>query len=157
MCSFLQAFLCLFTFTSIPVSWTTPPPHTHILTIWCLSQARTWITIVCCGSFFVCSKLRWEAIVCFVDIGGIVDHYCLTFFCFVDIGGIVDHYCLNLLLFCWYRWNCWPLLFNLLFIKNTISLQIFRFFLSFHGNTKIVNEEAFIKITGHIKKDINSP
>jgi hypothetical protein len=51
-------------------------------------------------------------IVCFVDIGGIVDHHCLeviVFFlyiggivdyhcwevivCFVDIGGIVDHHC----------------------------------------------------------------
>jgi hypothetical protein len=36
-----------------------------------------------------------------VDIGGIVDHYCLNLkvrdgCCFVDIGGIVDHQCLNL-------------------------------------------------------------
>ena len=41
--------------------------------------------------------------VCFVDIGGIDDHYCLNFLfcvselsweviiCFVDIGGIDDH------------------------------------------------------------------
>ena len=30
-------------------------------------------------------------IVCFVDIGGIVDHHCLeVIVCFVDIGGIVD-------------------------------------------------------------------
>jgi hypothetical protein len=29
-------------------------------------------------------------IVCFVDIGGIVDHHCLeVIVCFVDIGGIV--------------------------------------------------------------------
>jgi hypothetical protein len=42
-------------------------------------------------------------VVCFVDIGGIVDHHCLNFpsiltaqtVCFVDIGGIVDHHCLN--------------------------------------------------------------
>jgi hypothetical protein len=25
---------------------------------------------------------------CFVDIGGIVDHHCLSFLCFVDIGGM---------------------------------------------------------------------
>jgi hypothetical protein len=31
-------------------------------------------------------------IVCFVDIGGIVDHLCLeVIVCFVDIGGIDDH------------------------------------------------------------------
>jgi hypothetical protein len=24
-----------------------------------------------------------------------------TFFCFVHIGGIVDHHCLSFLLFCW--------------------------------------------------------
>jgi hypothetical protein len=30
-------------------------------------------------------------IVCFVDIGGIVDHHCLeVIVCFVDIGGVVD-------------------------------------------------------------------
>jgi hypothetical protein len=36
-----------------------------------------------------------DVVVRFVDIGGIIDHHCLTFFYFVDIGGIVD-----LLLFC---------------------------------------------------------
>ena len=40
------------------------------------------------------SGWRWEVIVYFVDIGGIVDHNCLIFLCFVDIGGIVDHNCL---------------------------------------------------------------
>ena len=35
----------------------------------------------------------------FVDIGGIVDHYCLEVTVhFVDIGGIVDHYCFYFLL-----------------------------------------------------------
>jgi hypothetical protein len=35
-------------------------------------------------------------VVCFVDIGGIVDHSCLeVVVCFVDIGGIVDHHCLE--------------------------------------------------------------
>jgi hypothetical protein len=34
-------------------------------------------------------------IVCFVDIGGIIDHHCLEVnFWFVDIGGIIDHHCL---------------------------------------------------------------
>jgi hypothetical protein len=40
-------------------------------------------------------------IVCFVDIGGIVDHHCLeVIVCFVDIGefgGIVDHHCLEVI------------------------------------------------------------
>jgi hypothetical protein len=31
-----------------------------------------------------------EVIVCFVDIGGIVDHHCFRDDCFVEIGGIVD-------------------------------------------------------------------
>jgi hypothetical protein len=40
-------------------------------------------------------------IVCFVDMGGIVDHHLLNFplvkcdCCFVDMGGIVDHHFLN--------------------------------------------------------------
>jgi hypothetical protein len=91
-------------------------------------------------SFFVFSELRWEVIVCFVDISGIDDHYCLNFFfvfselrwkvivCFVDIDGIDDNYCLSFLfcvkwvkmrgdcLFCWYWWNWWPLLFKLSFL-----------------------------------------
>jgi hypothetical protein len=36
-----------------------------------------------------------------------VDHHCLGVVCFVDIGGIVDHHCKNFLLFWWYWWNCW--------------------------------------------------
>ena len=40
-------------------------------------------------------------IVCFVDIGGIVDHHCLEVtVCFVDIGGIVDHHCWEVIVFC---------------------------------------------------------
>ena len=46
-----------------------------------LSQARIWIyDVICCG--LVCVhwvQLRWEVIVCFVDIGGIVDHHHLSF------------------------------------------------------------------------------
>ena len=36
-------------------------------------------------------------VVCFVDIGGIVDHHCIeVVVCFVDIGGEIDfHHCLN--------------------------------------------------------------
>ena len=45
----------------------------------CLSQPRTWISNVMCPELFVVSELRWEVIVHFVDIGGIVDHYCLIF------------------------------------------------------------------------------
>jgi hypothetical protein len=38
-------------------------------------------------------------IVCFVDIGGIVNHHCLeVIICFVDIGGIVDHHCLEVII-----------------------------------------------------------
>jgi hypothetical protein len=37
-------------------------------------------------------------IVCFVDIGGILDHHCLdVIVCFVDIGGIDDHHCLEVI------------------------------------------------------------
>jgi hypothetical protein len=37
-------------------------------------------------------------VVCFVDIGGIIDHHCLeVVFCFGDIGGIVDHHCLEVI------------------------------------------------------------
>ena len=46
----------------------------------CLSQARTWISnIMLLSLIFVFNELRWEVIVCFVDIGGIVDHHCLNF------------------------------------------------------------------------------
>ena len=72
---------------------------------------------------------RWEIIVCFVDVGRIVDHHCLFYFrweiivcllilvelmtvtvytffrwqvivCLVDIGGIIDHPCLT-----YFRWE----------------------------------------------------
>ena len=42
--------------------------------------------------------MRWEVIVYFVDIGGIIDNNSLNFlFCFADIGEIIDHRCLNLI------------------------------------------------------------
>jgi hypothetical protein len=41
------------------------------------------------------NNLLLEVVVCFVDIGRIVDHHCLeVVVCFVDIGRIVDHHCL---------------------------------------------------------------
>ena len=40
----------------------------------------------------------------------------LNFLCFVDIGGIIDHHCLSCLLFCWQWWNYWPSLFKLSFV-----------------------------------------
>ena len=36
-------------------------------------------------------------VVCFVDIGRLVDHHCLEVDIFVfDIGGLVDHHCLEM-------------------------------------------------------------
>ena len=46
-------------------------------------------------------------IVCFVDIGGIVDHHYLkVIVCFVDIGEIVDHHYLEVILFVDIGGNC---------------------------------------------------
>ena len=39
-------------------------------------------------------------VVCFIDIGGIVEHNCLeVVVCFVDIGGINDHHCLEVVVY----------------------------------------------------------
>jgi hypothetical protein len=47
-------------------------------------------------------------IVCFVDIGGIIDHHCLeVIVCFVDIGGILDHHCLDVIA-CLKGWSIIP-------------------------------------------------
>ena len=45
--------------------------------------------------------MLWSIIVVvsFVDIGGIIDHHCLSFLLFVDIGRIIDHHCLSFLCF----------------------------------------------------------
>ena len=59
-----------------------------------LFQARTWIpNVICGGSFvrvrvrvYVVRHLRWEVIVPFVDIGGIVDHHCLNYFLLILVG-----------------------------------------------------------------------
>ena len=46
--------------------------------------------------FLMFNDWRLEVVVCFVYIGGIVDHHCLEVFVrFVYIGGIVDHHCLE--------------------------------------------------------------
>jgi len=54
-----------------------PITQFNLATSVCLSKARTWISnaIYQSWSFFVFSKLRCEVIVCFVDIGRIVDHH----------------------------------------------------------------------------------
>jgi hypothetical protein len=46
------------------------------------------------------SELRWEVIVCFVDIGGFDDHYCLSFLVCV-LWDKMRGYCLIY----WYWWN----------------------------------------------------
>jgi hypothetical protein len=53
-------------------------------------------------TFSVKTFFRWEIIVCFVDIGRIVNHHCLDFL--YERG-----FCLS----CWYWWNCWPSLFKI--------------------------------------------
>ena len=44
---------------------------------------------------------------CFVDIGGIVNHYCSTFKESLNSDGQQFHK-YQLSKFCWYWWNCWP-------------------------------------------------
>ena len=87
---------------------------------------------VICRDLFVVNELRWDEIVCFVEIGKIVDHHCLkmvvyfveigeivdyhcleVIVCFVEIGEIVDYHCFRGDCFlCWNWWNCWPSLFR---------------------------------------------
>ena len=66
-------------------------------TFLCLSQARTWISIIIRHGLFMFNDLRWELIVYFVNIGGIVDHHCLNFLIIKD----------NLLYYilCWWTMN----------------------------------------------------
>jgi hypothetical protein len=42
----------------------------------CLSQARDWISNIICRDLY----LRWEVVVRFVDVGGIVDHQFLSIY-----------------------------------------------------------------------------
>jgi hypothetical protein len=64
-------------------------------TFLCLSQARTWISIIIRHGLFMFNDLRWELIVYFVNIGGIVDHHCLNFLIIKD----------NLLYYILYWWT----------------------------------------------------
>ena len=76
----------------MPLTGLTPP---HFV---CLSQVRTSISNVIwrCLTFFCIQWAKMWGIVCFVDIGGIVNHHCLeVIVCFVDICGIVNHHCLK--------------------------------------------------------------
>ena len=60
----------------------------------CLSQIQEPVVVFRCSL----SSFQMTVIVCFVDIGGIVDHHCLeVIVCFVDIGEIVDHHCLEMI------------------------------------------------------------
>jgi len=45
---------------------------------------RTWISNIICHGLF-CVQLRWEVIVCFVDIGGIDNYHSLNFL-FIILG-----------------------------------------------------------------------
>ena len=56
-----------------PINWFNPA------TSLCLSKARSWISNVICHGFFMFNELTWKLIVCFVDIGGMVNHHCLKF------------------------------------------------------------------------------
>ena len=60
--------------------WSHASEWFNTATFVCLSHARTWISnVICHGIFVVFHGLRWEEVVRFVDIGEIVDHYCLNF------------------------------------------------------------------------------
>ena len=78
----------------------------------------------------------WPSLNGWGEIGGIVDHHSMSLRWFFDIGGIVDHHSMSwserwflLILvelltitqwvevrgdFCWYWWNCWPSLNELM-------------------------------------------
>jgi hypothetical protein len=63
------------------------------------------LCFACTNSFFI---------VCFVNIGGIVDHHCLLFVLLILVELLtIIVYCL----FCWYWWNCWPSLFIVCFVN----------------------------------------
>ena len=47
----------------------------HSATCLCLLEARIWISnVICHGFYLMFNCLRTEVVVCFVDIGGIVDY-----------------------------------------------------------------------------------
>ena len=54
-------------------------------TLFCLSQARIWISNSICPCLFMFSVLRWELIFRCVDIVEIVDDRCLYFIFIIDL------------------------------------------------------------------------
>jgi hypothetical protein len=48
-------------------------------TFLCLSKVCTWISKDICFMVFLCSMIWGDVVACFFDIGGIVDHQCITF------------------------------------------------------------------------------
>jgi hypothetical protein len=43
------------------------------------------------GPLFVFSEIRWQVIVCFIDIGGTVDHHCLDFLFIINLTFFSEH------------------------------------------------------------------
>ena len=59
------------------------------------------------------NELRWDVI--FIDIGGIVDHYSMSWgerwFLLILVELLTITQCIEVRGdFCWYWWNCWPLI-----------------------------------------------
>ena len=66
------------------------------------------ITVFCLFCWYLWNYWPSLFIVCFVNIGGIVDHHCLLFVLLILVELLtIIIYCL----FCWYWWNCWRSLF----------------------------------------------
>ena len=65
-----------------------------------------WSPLLFTLSFWL-SELRWKVTVCFVNIDGIDDHYCVNFH-FCNQWARMRGDCL----LSWYWWNWWPLLFK---------------------------------------------
>jgi hypothetical protein len=62
--------------------WKQIKEQIHIFVCACLMPESRFTTSYVVVSFIVYNwvQLRWEVIVCFVDIGRIVGHHCLNFF-----------------------------------------------------------------------------
>ena len=75
--------------------------------LFCWYWWNWWLSLLKLSCF--CSvRYLWEVIVFFIDIGGIDDHYCLSFLVCVQWVKMRG----DCLLF-WYWWNWWPSLFKL--------------------------------------------
>jgi hypothetical protein len=81
-----------------------------------VSQTRTWISnIIClCPFFIMFNELRWEVVVCFVDIGGIVVHISLNFLFIIhgrdgstlyNILGVAIKFFLNKYCYIWFFYD----------------------------------------------------